>query len=605
LYFIPFFLLLISIFHEDCVNYLNSCPDQPAVDFNYGGYGSYGSFSAKANSNQEINCAKRHSKKKAKQRKHDRSEKQQQPHSNVSSSGDPLLSPQSDLPVPVANLEPVEPQPAETLASHSSADQQQAQPIEISGNTDELYEVDLLHSFPSVKPVESESAVANENPIELANVPAREDESQLNPSPCQSSSASSRCSSATSSSSESEDEDEQQDYSQRQMSFRKYTESVNLKMLKLSDEIRNMKYLNEQQALDHQAQQQKLQLQIIDSSNTIMRLESLKMKEKQAREELEAKLGQLTSQMTETNEEFSSYRRRAQVLIEQNQTSYKVDGGEVLSPIEEKGLFVEKLKELEVEISTLQALLQHEKLASKNMLSLLEHKNEKLNEKLSKAVAEIELLGNESKMNKIAAETSFEQLKVTHEKQLLLEAKKHHESFSQLEEKLNSLRHNSLNQLGERDEKIARLRDTVDMKTEEILKIEKERDKVRDDIERLKTFPQFNSKIVVPVSHGDASKNDTKSKENLAKDDRSEDTFLSFVGSQAKKEKELVQSQEMLEHYKALLSETEAQNNLLMLQLEALKLGKLLYVISSFILFILHSPYLSLFFLLLVVSSVL
>lgn len=517
------------------VKLANDFESSQPTDVPFGGYGSYGSFSA--NANQEIFREKRRRSKKS---------KKQQRLSAVESNSPRSIANQADEPSPISPLV----QPSPQLELTPCADQQQLL------NSDELVEVDLLASTPSNEPTVTSS------PRPSANSEAEhEAKSQdvLCPSPIDSSSA---CSSESSSSST---EDEQQP---RQMSYRKYTETVNLKMLKLADEIRHLKQHNQQQVTEHQAQQQKLQLQLIESSNAIMHLESLKKKEKQSRDELDAKISQLTAQINETNEEFSSYRRRAQALIEQNQMSYQVEGADISSPVEEKGLFVERLKELEQENSNLLAQLEDEKMAGKNKLSLLEQKNEKLNDKLSKALAEIRDLVIDASTSKAASENSMQQLKLSLEKQLSLDAKKHQDSYAQLEEKLSAFRHNSLNQLGERDEKIARLKDTVDVKTEEILKLEKERDKAKDDFERMNTFPQFNSKIVVPVPHVDqllSSKNDAKTKEST------EDNFLSFVGSQAKKEKELVQAQEMLEHYKNLQGETEAQNNLLMLQLSALK----------------------------------
>lgn len=51
------------------------------------------------------------------------------------------------------------------------------------------------------------------------------------------------------------------------------------------------------------------------------------------------------------------------------------------------------------------------------------------------------------------------------------------------------------------------------------------------------------------------------------------DNFLAFVGSQAKKEKEIQKALESLEHYKSLHAETEATNALLLEQLSTLKQG--------------------------------
>lgn len=93
----------------------------------------------------------------------------------------------------------------------------------------------------------------------------------------------------------------------------------------LLEEIQEQHRQLEEVMSQHQGQKN-LQRQLIEASNTISELERLKNREKKHSEDLEKQVEELKSKIEEINEQFNSYRRRAQALIEQNETSYGIEG---------------------------------------------------------------------------------------------------------------------------------------------------------------------------------------------------------------------------------------------------------------------------------------
>jgi len=196
-----------------------------------------------------------------------------------------------------------------------------------------------------------------------------------------------------------------------------------------------------------QQQQQKLKQQLIEASNTITELERLKEREKQHSEDLEKQVDLLKLKMEEINEQFSSYRRRAQALIEQNETSYGTEGNELVPTNEEKNLFLEKMKEMEQENASLKALYSEEQVSNKNKISLFEQKYEMLKSKLKDSQMLVKKLEGELAMSKEGSEKALSVIKENYEKELATEAMKYKDDRRLLEEKLNNVKANSFNQL--------------------------------------------------------------------------------------------------------------------------------------------------------------